>query len=449
MTAIGTARTTRAELRQRGRELRVRVPRRSHAAWAPAPERDALAILRAQEDVRVEELVPVRYGRMLASPFAFYRGAAAVMAADLAGTPVTGVEVQACGDAHLLNFGTFASPERRLVFDINDFDETHTGAWEWDLKRLAASFVVAARDAGLRDDQARDAAAGVVRAYQQMLAEAACLTPLEIFHGAISIDELHAEAAREGIAAQQRIDRLQRRSLRHTSLQAARKLTEPDGAGGMRICEQPPLIVRVDDETRSVLDDFLTRYAASLPAYRAHVLSRYRIADAARKVVGVGSVGLRAFIILLVAEADGDPLFLQVKEAVGSVIGTGRFRGEEGRRVVEGQQLMQAFGDPFLGWVTYPGADFYVRQFHDMKGSAQPEGDSAWFDGYGRLCGATLARAHARSAYPALLAGYAGTSERLQDAIADFSVRYADRSEADWEELKRAVRDGRVAAVLE
>lgn len=442
-----TAGQTRAELRDAGRRLRKDTPRGAHADWTPRPDRDPVALLQAQDAARVPELVPVRYARMAASPFAFFRGAAAVMAADLAATPSTGVVVQACGDAHLLNFGTFASPERRLVFDLNDFDETHPGPWEWDVKRLAASFVVAAREVGLPGDEAAAAARAVGRMYADTTSELAQLSPLEIFNQRLEVDDVARTAVDPRNA--RRVRRLGREARRRTSAQAFHKLArvETEG-GGARIVEDPPRIVRASEDQSARLTDFMERYAASLPAHRAHVLRQYRILDAARKVVGVGSVGLRAYVILLVADADEDPLVLQVKEAVPSVLGGGASAGgaAQGRRVVEGQQLMQAFGDPFLGWVSSPMGDFYVRQFRDMKGSVEPEPDPSWFTGYARLCGATLARAHARSLDPALIAGYLGAGDRFSEALAQFAVAYADRSERDWEELRAAIATGRVVA---
>jgi uncharacterized protein (DUF2252 family) len=441
---------SRRELAAAGRALRKTVPRRSHARFAEAADRDPVALLRTQDAVRLTELVGVRYGRMLVSPFTYFRGAALGMAQDLRDTPATGIVVQACGDAHLLNFGAYASPERRLVFDLNDFDETHPGAWEWDVKRLAASFTIAARDVGLREDQAVEAAREVVRWYGRILARLSELSTLEIHYSRLELDEVRSILIERGDKANlRRTQALERSARRRTSEQVTRKLTETRPDGTVQIVEDPPRIVRDGHEIATRYAEIVEEYARSIGAHRAHLLSQYRFVDAALKVVGVGSVGLRAHVILLESITDGSPLMLQVKEAVPSVIAP---RGStlpdgvaQGRRVVAGQKLMQASSDPFLGWITLPDGDFYVRQMRDMKGSYEPEGDWSWFAGYAQVCGRALACAHARSLDPAFISGYIGRGERFADAVAQFATTYADRCEADWELLDRAARDGVIA----
>jgi uncharacterized protein (DUF2252 family) len=446
---------TRAQLRADGRALRKTVPRRAHARFAPAPDRDPVALLQSQDDVRVAELVGVRYGRMLTSPFAYFRGAALGMAADLKDTPTTGIVVQCCGDAHLMNFGAYATPERRLVFDLNDFDETHPGPWEWDVKRLAASFAIAARDVGLRDDQALEAAREVVRWYALVMARLSTYSTLEIHYTKLEFDEMAAILTRRGDKANlRRLTRLERQARKRTSEQVTRKLTEKRPDGTVRIVEDPPRIVRVSDELGARYDELIDLYQRSIGAHRGIVLRQYRFVDAARKVVGVGSVGLRAHVILLESYADGTPLMLQIKEAVPSVLSPSAaptFDGpRQGQRVVSGQKLMQASSDPFLGWLTVPDGDFYVRQMRDMKGSFEPEPEWSWFAGYAQACGRALACAHARSVDPALISGYLGAEgERFADAVAQFALAYADRAQADHELLVRAARDGRVEAIVE
>jgi len=450
-----TAGRSRAELLAAGKQLRATMPRRAHDGWQPMSARDPVKLLRSQDAVRVPELRAVRYGRMLVSPFTFYRGAALVMAHDLRSTPSTGIVVQACGDAHLMNFGAYASAERRLVFDVNDFDETHPGPWEWDVKRLAASFAIAARDEGLRDDQARDAAREVVRWYALIMNRLVGFSTIDIHYHRLEIEEivdiLQARGDKRNL---KRILEFERRARRKTSEHAVRKLTETGPDGHVQIVEDPPLIVRVSESDRAAHQRFLDRYATTMPPHRAHILRQYRFVDAARKVVGVGSVGLEAYIVLMEAYADGTPLMLQIKEAVPSVLspdGAPLFRGNtQGERVVQGQKLMQASSDPFLGWLTEPGNDYYVRQLRDMKGSLDPEPDWSWFAAYAQLCGRALACAHARSVDPALISGYLGPeADPFADAVAAFSMRYADRAAQDWELLARAAEDGVVEVVVE
>jgi uncharacterized protein (DUF2252 family) len=440
------------------------VPRSSHASWEPRGDRpDPLTLLDRQASTRVPELVPIRYGRMLASPFAFYRGAAAVMAADLAVTPSTGIPVQLCGDAHLSNFGGFAAPDRRMVFDINDFDETLPGPWEWDVKRLAASVSVAARDCGVGRKARRRIVASAVRAYRTTIRALAPMRNLDVWYLRVEADALIARLRAE---ARTRMARRAQRDLEHAhgkdSLRALKRLCEVVN-GEPRIASDPPLIVPAREllparDAASVLEllaDVVERYSATLRGDVRHVLSTYRLVDCARKVVGVGSVGTRAWILLFTGRDGRDPLFLQAKEADASVLESylapSRFRNS-GRRVVEGQRLLQPATDVMLGWTRAAGAagppaDYYVRQLWDWKLSAhiesmRPEG----LEAYSELCGATLARAHARSGDRAAIASYLGSGRRFDHALADFAEAYADQNERDYERLVDAVRAGSIQA---
>jgi uncharacterized protein (DUF2252 family) len=409
---------------------------------------DPLDLLEASNGVRLPSLVPVRNGRMLLSPFTFYRGLPAAMASDLSRTPTTGVRVQVCGDAHLSNFGTFATPERNLVFDLNDFDETHPGPWEWDVKRLAASFVVAARSAGLPDADGTEAVRWCAAEYRSAMARLAELSPFEVWYSRIDADAV--VAALPGKRSQAVAKRTVAKARQRTSLQALSNLTTVSD-GRRVIVEDPPLVVRLGDEEIEHAFRFAKAYRATLEPDRRLLLDRYEFVDAALKVVGVGSVGTRCFVVLLAGVGDLDPLFLQVKEAQPSVLaayaGHTPFRNQ-GQRAVVGQKLMQAASDVFLGWARAEGFDVYVRQLRDMKGSAEIEAlGSSGLAHYGRLCGATLARAHARSGDPALLAGYLGTSTALDDALAKFALAYADQIDQDHEAFVRAVRAGRFEAV--
>ena len=446
-------RHTASEWRQVGRELRSRCPRSSHGEWRPPDDRpDPVALLEESSRTRVPELVPVRYGRMLESPFTFFRGAPLVMASDLSRTPSNGIHIQICGDAHLLNFGTYATPERNMIFDVNDFDETHIGPWEWDVKRLAASIVVAARTSGL-DDQAGVAAVQQAAAeYRSALSSLARVSPFEAWHSRIDVDAVVAAAPTKPARAE--VQKVVAKAQRRTSLQALSKLTTV--AEGKRvIVEDPPLVTRLTDEEVDEARRFAESYTRRLDPDRRLLLERYEFVDAARKVVGVGSVGTRCYIVLLAAAVDLDPLFLQIKEAQPSVLGTFVGRSpykyqSQGQRVAVGQRVMQAASDVFLGWARASGFDGYVRQLRDMKFSAgkldqsQPDG----LVGYGRLCGATLARAHARAGEPALLAGYLGGGSRFDEALSHFAVAYADQNERDYEAFGRAVKSGRIPAVI-
>lgn len=440
--------TTRAEMIEAGRALRSRVPRRSHGTWTPPADRpDALEILDATNATRIPDLVPVRNGRMAATPFAFYRGAPAIMAADLSRTPVTGVRFQICGDAHLLNFGTFATAERNQIFDLNDFDETYVGPWEWDVKRLAASLVVAARTAGLTDDDGRTSVQACVAEYRQETTTMADLSAFEVWHARLDAESIIASAP--GPAARRMAERSVAKARHRTSLQALSKLTTVRD-GRRVLIEDPPVMVRLDDQQLEQAHKFVKAYLATLDPDRVLLLERYEFVDAALKVVGVGSVGTRCFVVLLAGKADLDPLFLQVKEAQASVLAPFVSRipyRNQGKRVVVGQRVMQAASDPFLGWARADGFDTYVRQLRDMKGSVPLEvarPDDLLL--YGRLCGATLARAHARAGYPAILVGYLGSSPAFDEALAAFAVAYADQNDRDYGSFLRAIRSGRLNA---
>ena len=440
-----------------GKAARRQAPRSGHGEWE-APDRDVLAILAAQDESRVSELVPLRYGRMLASPFAFYRGAAAVMAADLAPTPVSGLRAQLCGDAHLSNFGVFSAPDRRLVFDCNDFDETLPGPFEWDLKRLAASVVVAGRDRELGRRARRKAVLATVAGYRDSMRRFAALGNLDVWYSRIDVEATLGDLrARLDKGRFQQIERGLEKARSKDSHRAFRKLTE-ERDGELRIVSEPPLITPVEELTDRVdvegqLEAVVGTYGESLAADRRHLLASYRYAHAARKVVGVGSVGTRAWIVLLLGREGGDPLFLQAKEAGSSVlepyVGASAYR-HHGRRVVEGQRLMQAASDIFLGWVTVEGIDgeprtFYVRQLWDGKGSADLTRMSAEDLGaYGGLCGEALARAHARSGDRVGIAAYLGRSDVFDQALAEFAERYADQNERDYERMTEAAASGEI-----
>jgi uncharacterized protein (DUF2252 family) len=431
-----------------GRALRAQVPRRSHGRWTPSPGRpDPLEILSGSNATRLPELVPVRNGRMMASPFAYYRGSPAVMAADLSRTPSTGIELQLCGDAHLQNFGIFATPERNQVFDLNDFDETQPGPWEWDVKRLAASLMVAARTSGLSDGDGRAAVQSCSTEFRKEIAKMAQLSAFEVWHSRLDVESIIAAAPDK--PTRSRAEKTAAKARQRTSLRALSKLTTVRG-GHRVIVEDPPVVVRLSDAQLEQARGFVQAYLATLDPDRDLLLDRYEFVDAALKVVGVGSVGTRCFVVLLAGKADLDPLFLQVKEAQPSVlapyVGGSRY-ANQGKRVVVGQRIMQAASDVFLGWARAGEFDTYVRQLRDMKGSvalddARPEGLRL----YGRLCGAALARAHARAGQPALLAGYLGKSTAFDDSLAAFAVSYADQNDRDYKSFLDAIRSGRIPA---
>jgi uncharacterized protein (DUF2252 family) len=452
-----------SERAARGKSVRAEVPRRSLGVFEPTDLRpDPVALLEQQAASRVPELVPIRYGRMLVSPFTFFRGAAAIMAADLAAGPRTGLHTQLCGDAHLSNFGAFAAPDRRLVFGVNDFDETLPGPFEWDLKRLVASFAVAGRDRGFDQAQRRGIALEVTRSYRQGMRSLAAMRTLDLWYSRIDVDQLVEMIRRQGNAKQAAtVERSVAKARAKDTMRAFDKLTAIVD-GRRRIVGDPPLIVPIEDvagEQAARIHEFahqvMRRYRRTLTGDRRRLLERFRYAHAARKVVGVGSVGTRAWIVLLLGHDDDDPLFLQLKEAEASVLEPFLGRSEysrHGQRVVEGQRLMQAASDIMLGWDRIEGVDgverdFYVRQLWDQKGSVDV--DSLAPPGmlvYARLCGQTLARAHARSGDSVAIASYVGTGGALDQALADFAEVYADRNEADYAALKAAVKDGRVTA---
>jgi uncharacterized protein (DUF2252 family) len=464
-TAKAVAHFTRGERAARGKAARAEVPRAAHADIDFPARRDPLGLLAEQAETRVPELVPIRYGRMLVSPFAFYRGGALLMADDLARTPTSGLRVQLCGDAHLSNFGVFGSPERELVFDMNDFDETAPGPWEWDVKRLVASFTVAGRENGFSEKERRTVALETVRAYREAMTSFAHMRNLEVWYAHLPVEQAMAEFS-AGVGAK-RLKKAQatiEKARTKDSMQAFEKLTHLVD-GEPRIISDPPLIVPIDellpeqmerDTLQDDLRDLIRSYRRTLETDRRHLLEDFRVVDLARKVVGVGSVGTRAWIVLLLGADDRDPLFLQIKEAQPSVLE--RFVGKSeysncGQRVVAGQRLMQATSDIFLGWqhiasgLDGRGRDFYVRQLKDWKGSfafeaAGPAGATA----YGRACGWTLARAHARSGDRIAIASYLGKSDVFDRALAAFAETYAEQNERDYEALRQAVADGRVHA---
>ncbi|QES04485.1 DUF2252 domain-containing protein [Streptomyces venezuelae] len=441
--------TTPSERAARGKAARKRVSRSSHGRWIPSSQRpDPVDVLERQAVDRLPDLVPLRYGRMAVSPFAFLRGAAAVMAADLAAQRHTGLTVQLCGDAHLLNFGVYASPERALLFDVNDFDETHPGPFEWDVKRLAASVAVAALQNGSTKAKAHRAALVAVESYRTTVRRLAGLGELAVWYERISADDLVALVHRDDRA--RLLNRLSR-ARRRTSLQALGKLTETDASGARHIVDDPPLLERTTDLDRVTFGKIFSDYRSSLAEERRVLLDRYRYLDAARKVVGVGSVGTRCFVLLLEGRDDGDPLILQIKEAVPSVLEpylAPSAYSHQGRRVVCGQRLTQAASDIFLGWMTGPEQrHFYWRQLRDMKGSAEVETMTpTLLRDYARLCGRALARAHARSGDRIAIAGYLGGSDVFDRAVADFAMAYVRQNADDYAALGAAIAAGTVAA---
>jgi uncharacterized protein (DUF2252 family) len=442
-----------------GKERRREVPRSVHAEWEPPADRDPVATLAAQDKSRVPELVPIRYGRMLSSAFAFYRGGAAVMAGDLAAGPDTGLRAQLCGDAHLSNFGVFSAPDRRLVFDCNDFDETCPGPFEWDVKRLAASVAIAGRERGFGRGERRRAVEATGAAYREAMREFAAMGNLDVWYARVDV-ETAKERLRSSLTTARRreMDRQLDKARAKDSVRALRKLTTTDGDGRLRIVSEPPLITPLADladgvQTEGVLRPILDAYTSTLSDDRRRLVASYEYVDAARKVVGVGSVGTRAWIVLMLGSESGDPLFLQAKEAGPSVlepyVGESEY-DNHGRRVVEGQRLMQAASDIFLGWVAAQGLDsqarcFYVRQLWDGKGSVDVERVSPGELGlYGALCGRTLARAHARSGDRVAIASYLGRGNAFDRAMAEFAERYADQNERDYEAMLEAEKFGEI-----
>ncbi len=453
-----------------GKAARNEVGPSGHSGWEPsAGRRDSVALLEEQNSTREADLVPVRHGRMMVSPFTFYRGAAKIMAADLKDTPRAGLNVQLCGDAHLSNFGAFASPERTLLFDLNDFDETLPGPFEYDVKRMAASFTIAARNNGFTNVDTRAVTVESVAAYRQAMADFAEMRTLDVWYSRITEQDVTGEIAQTVRATKDKTDkRLAKTAVTtaqkaHTrdSLQALSKLAEYVD-GHYRIVSQPPLVVPARDvmdafdvsadEIERVIHEQFRAYRATLQHDRRRLLERFEVVDVARKVVGVGSVGTRAFIVLLQGRDQQDPLFLQIKEATASVLEDHLPRSpfrQPGERVVQGQRLMQAASDIFLGWTKGEEANRYMywRQLRDMKASAAVENmPPSGLAFYARLCGQTLARAHARSGDPVTIAAYLGKKDRFEQSIADFSKRYADQNERDYQAFTNAVRTGRLQA---
>ncbi|HYB17903.1 MAG TPA: DUF2252 domain-containing protein [Streptosporangiaceae bacterium] len=492
LAAVQIAHPSLDERQAEGRQARDLTPPSSHTGWRPAADRpDPVALLEEQNLTREPDLVPVRHGRMMVSPFTFYRGAAKIMAADLKDTPVAGLDAQLCGDAHLSNFGAFASPERRLLFDLNDFDETLPGPFEYDVKRMAASFVICGRNNGFSTADARAAALASVTAYREAMAEFAQMSTMDLWYAHYDEDRLtqaiqgavggtakeekkakkakDKKAEKKDLQEEKRAKEAARRAEKnlakaHTrdSVQALSKLAEYVD-GQYRIVSQPPVIVPArdlaatyglsPDQVMPVIHEQFRAYRATLQNDRRRLLEKFQIVDAARKVVGVGSVGTRAFIVLLQGRDASDPLFLQVKEATSSVLEAylpkSRFR-QHGERVVQGQRMMQASSDIFLGWTK--GLDvtrnFYWRQLRDMKGSALVDLMApVTLTFYARICGWTLARAHARSGDPVALTAYLGSSDAFDRSITDFCERYADQNEKDYQQFTEAVKSGRLKAV--
>ncbi|MCW2908069.1 MAG: hypothetical protein JWL68_2858 [Actinomycetia bacterium] len=458
-------RLTPAERKVRGKAARAEVPRESHAQWQPPADRpDPVDLLASQGASRVPDLVPVRYGRMMETPFTYYRGAALPMASDLARTPATGMIVQACGDAHLSNFGLFGSPERKLVFDVNDFDETLPAPWEWDVKRLAASLEVAARENGFSDKDRRKIVVASAGRYRQVMRQLSGEGNLDVWYTQVDMDEFRARF--DGLLKDRQrkaLDKGLAKARTRDSMQELSKLTRIED-GQPRIIPDPPIIVPLRDllgdlagaiDIEKELKDLVAQYRRTLQPDRRVLLEQYDFADMARKVVGVGSVGTRCWIVLMLGRDESDPLFLQVKEAEESVLA--RFAGaarynNQGERVVNGQRLMQAASDIFLGWQRVTGIDgqtrdFYVRQLRDWKFSVDiaamiPRGLRL----YGELCGLTLARAHARSGDEIAIAAYMGASDVFDNAIADFAAAYADQNEQDFQAFTAAIASGRLVA---
>ncbi len=435
------------------------MPRGAHGEWSPAPDRpDPVRILSDQAKSRLQELLPLRNERMSESPFTFFRGSAAVMASDLATTPVSGIQVQLCGDAHLSNFGGYASPDRTLVFDLNDFDETLPGPWEWDVKRLVTSVEIAARDRGYGDRKRRKIVVATSRAYRTAMREFASAGLLDVWYSRMTPADIRDRwGSSAGPKVHKALDRMVEKAVHKDSVRATSKLTGVVG-GRRRFLSDPPLLVPVsellDPEAHLVLEEVvrqsLRSYRRSLPGSRRHLLEQFRYADAARKVVGVGSVGTRAWALLMLG-VDDEPLVLQLKEATESVlepfVGRSKFHNH-GQRVVAGQQLLQATSDVFLGWTRIPALDgaerdFYVRQLWDWKVSADlSRQDPATTAIYGQLCGWTLARGHARSGDRIAIAAYLGGSGAFDEAMADFATSYADQAEWDHDRFSTAMRAG-------
>jgi uncharacterized protein (DUF2252 family) len=436
---------SRAERRALGRAARNRIKRADLAGWRRPAGTDALAAILGQDDIRLADLVPLRHARMATSPWDFYRGAAAVMAADLGSRPDSGLPVQMCGDAHILNFGLWATPERQLSFDLRDFDETLPGPFEWDVSRLVTSIVVLAGQSGVKPGTAERAVQRCLRSYREQIAGYTHANELDIWYDLIDVDQfvgLFAPAEQEQIFAH-----IRHKARRRTSAGAARKLTELNG-DDVRITEDPPVRVRLDGQP-ALPDEVFEAYRRSLPHYRRYLLDRFSFQDAARQVVGVGSVGMRVFLVLLEGRGHNDPLFLQIKQAGTSVYESYREPSRypnHGQRVVVGKRRIQSATDIFAGWTSVGGNHFYVRQFRDMKVIPNAELIAPRLGEFATACGRVLARAHARTGDPIAIAAYIGKGRRFDEALGEFAVAYAGQNARDHRALADAIADGRVSA---
>jgi len=452
---------SRSQRRELGKKLRKQVPPSTHGAWEPNPDRpDPISLLQEHDASRLQHLVPIKYGRMVASPFAFLRGSATVMAADLSNTPTSGLEVQLCGDAHLSNFGVFATPERRLAFDLNDFDETHPGPWEWDIKRLAASAVVAGRDNGFSDTANHQLAVAITESYARAMGKLAETRTLDVWYYHVDADMVQQAFERSSKKTRKSVHKMVGKAQTKTQEQTLEKLTRwVDGR--RRFISEPPLLVPFDEVftteqieqfTPAMIEKTWADYLESLPEDRRRLLSRFRLTDTALRVGGVGSVGTRCAIALLEGGAEDDAIILQLKEAGASVLElytTESSYESAAQRVVQGQRLTQASSDIFLGWHhgAITGIDFYWRQLKDMKGSLDVTGlDEAGFETYLQVCAVCLARAHARTGDAAAISGYIGKGKTVAEAIADFADAYADQTAHDHQALVEAIESGRVTA---
>jgi uncharacterized protein (DUF2252 family) len=441
-----------AEQFEDGRERRALISPGAHGDWAPAEDRpDPIDVLVASNDGRLEELIPIRFGRMAESPFAFLRGGAAVMAADLSRVSTTGLHVQLSGDCHLMNFGLFATPERNVSFGLNDFDETMRGPWEWDVKRLVASLVVASQDEGLGDSTAESVAIAGAHAYRHRMAEMATMSPLEVYYDRFDLEELVEESPDK--TARKHRKKMLRKAHRRVAENLYPKLAE-EAAGGLRIADQPPLIFHMDDVTPETVQGFFDNYRSSLPEDLQVLFDRYVLRDVAVKVVGVGSVGTRCYAGLF-TDDNGGPLLLQVKEANDSVLAAyvptrSKKRVHNGERVVTGQHLLQAVSDIFLGYSTSPvGRDFYVRQLRDMKLSVNLGDDEEEMTRHAEYCGMALARAHANTGSAAAITGYLGNSDTVDKSLGQFGLAYAEQNVRDHQALVEAIDKERVPARFE
>jgi uncharacterized protein (DUF2252 family) len=442
--------SSKIERRKQGKALREKLPRTSQSEWKlRSKAKDIIKLLKESDTDRIPGLIPVKYQRMALSPFTFFRGTAILQARDLANASVSGIMVQACGDCHLANFGGFASPERMLVFDINDFDETFPGPWEWDIKRLGASLILAARDRGFTKTLAHQAAREAAASYRERMSEFAEMSVLDAWYARISIDALK-EHFRKDQDISARLSRKQKQARSQNSEAVVPKLTETAN-GGRKFRDNPPVIYHFQEYAENVEKGhakFIEQYKKSLQADRQQLFEHYDLKDSAIKAVGVGSVGTRCFLALFLADQD-DPLFLQIKEARRSVLESPRGRSRythQGLRVVEGQRLMQAASDIFLGWARSKEHDFYIRQFRDMKVSAEIETfQPTTLVAYATVCGWALARAHAKAGDAAMISGYLGSSDQFDSALAQYSEAYADQAERDFETFQKAIRSGRLS----